>query len=314
MTRLFNAYVMVDWSAAAAARTGKDSVWIGVMKRDIRFRPTFEAFNPPTRAAAEKQLAEVMADLRRRSDRSLVGFDFALGYPAGTAEMLKLKKATWEAIWAFLAANVVDKADNTNNRFAVASKMNRLMTDQPWPFWGAPPKDAQRWLTSTKPFPPADFPLATLRHADLATQGVVPGKAGAKSVWQIFGNGTVGSQTLVGVPAVRRFVEAMGGKAQVWPFQTGWKALTPADLHPLEAVVAEVYPALVPAKPEPGEIADRAQVRTLCEHFAKLDEQGRLSDAFAPPKGADAALREMVEREEGWILGVYDGLGSDRSA
>ena len=304
MTRLFNAYVMVDWSAAASPKTGKDSVWIGVLKRDIRFRPTFEAFNPPTRTAAEKQLVEVMADLRRRNDRSLIGFDFALGYPAGTGELLKLKDPSWQGLWAFLTANVVDKADNTNNRFAVASKMNRLMTDQPWPFWGAPPKDAQRWLTSTKPTPPTDFPLAGLRRADLATQGVVAGKAGAKSVWQVFGNGTVGSQTLVGIPAVRRFLETLGDKAQVWPFQTGWKALTPVDVHPLEAVVAEVYPALVPAKPEPGEVADRAQVRTLCEHFAKLDEQGRLGEAFAPPKDADEALRAVVESEEGWILGA----------
>jgi hypothetical protein len=302
VTRLFNAYVMVDWSAAATAKTGKDSIWIGVLKRDIRFRPTFEAFNPPTRAAAEKQLVEVMADLRRRNDRSLIGFDFALGYPAGTADLLKLKAPTWEAMWSFLSANVVDKPDNTNNRFAVASKMNRLMTDQPYPFWGAPPKDAQRWLTTTKPALPADFALPQLRRTELATQGA--SKGGAKSVWQIFGNGTVGSQTLVGVPAVRRFLEAMGGKAAVWPFQTGWKALTPVDIHALEAVVAEVYPALVPAKPEPGEIVDRAQVRTLCEHFARMDEQGRLGSAFGPPDDMDEAAREAVEREEGWILGA----------
>jgi hypothetical protein len=302
VTRLFNAYVMVDWSAAATAKTGKDSIWIGVLKRDIRFRPTFEAHNPPTRAAAEKQLLEIMADLRRRNDRSLIGFDFALGYPAGAAEMLKLKTPTWDAMWAFLSANIVDKADNTNNRFAVASKMNRLMTDQPYPFWGAPAKDAQRWLTTTKPAVPSDFPLATLRRTETVTQGA--SKGGAKSVWQVFGNGTVGSQTLVGVPAVRRFLDAMGGKAKVWPFETGWKELTPVDVHPLEAVVAEIYPSLVPAKPEAGEIADRAQVRTLCEHFAKMDEQGRLGAAFAPDSDVDEATREVVEREEGWILGA----------
>ncbi len=260
MTRLFNAYVMVDWSAAGSPKTGKDSIWIGVLKRDIRFRPTFEAFNPPTRAAAEKLLLEIMADLRRRNDRSLVGFDFSLGYPAGTAEMLKLKAPTWEAMWAFLAANVVDKADNTNNRFAVAAKINRLMTDQPWPFWGAPSKDTQRWLTSTKPALPADFPLANLRQAEIAAQGA---KAAAKSVWQLFGNGTVGSQTLVGVPAVRRFLEAMGDKAQVWPFQTGWRELSPVDVHPLEAVVAEVYPALVPAGRDRGPGAGAHPVRAL---------------------------------------------------
>jgi hypothetical protein len=302
VARLFKAYVMVDWSAAATPKTGKDSVWIGVLKRDVRFQPTFEAFNPPTRAAAEKQLDAVMADLRRRGDGALVGFDFSLGYPAGTAAMLKLKSQDWRGLWAFLQSNVVDKPDNTNNRFQVAAKMNRLMTDQPWPFWGAPAKDAQRWLTSTKPAAPADFPLAYLRHAEAATQGL--GKAGAKSVWQVFGNGTVGSQTLVGVPAVARFLERLGDKATVWPFATGWRALDPVDVQGLEAVVAEVYPALVKPAPKPGEVADAAQVRALCEHFAKMDEQGRLGAAFAPPADTAAETVEAVEREEGWILGA----------
>ena len=49
MPRLFSAYVIVDWSAASKPTTGADSVWIGVLKRDVRFRLAFEAFNPPTR-------------------------------------------------------------------------------------------------------------------------------------------------------------------------------------------------------------------------------------------------------------------------
>jgi hypothetical protein len=302
MSRLFNAYVMVDWSSAAAPKTGKDSVWIGVIKRDIRFRPSFEAFNPPTRAAAEAQLKEIIADLRRRNDKALIGFDFNLGFPAGTAEALKLKSHDWSALWAFLAANVVDKADNTNNRFAVAAKMNRLMTDEARPFWGSPPKDAQRWLATTKPAEHgADVP-PVLRLTEEAAQGL--GKSAPKPVWQMMGAGSVGGQVMVGVPAVRRFLEFMGDKAVVWPFQTGWKAIAPADLDGREVVVAEIYPSLIPAKAEPGEIPDRAQVRALCEHFAKLDEQGRLGQAFAAPAGAAEASVEKVEREEGWILGV----------
>jgi hypothetical protein len=42
VTRLFSAYVIVDWSAAAKPNTGADSVWIGVLKRDARFRMHFE--------------------------------------------------------------------------------------------------------------------------------------------------------------------------------------------------------------------------------------------------------------------------------
>jgi hypothetical protein len=299
--RLFSAYVIVDWSAASAPKVGKDSIWIGVIKRDIRFRPTFEAHNPSTREEAMTALDAILADLRRRSERALIGFDFPLGYPAGTAAMLKLNPPDWSGLWKFLAANVVDKPTNLNNRFAVASKMNRLMTDEARPFWGAPAKDTQRWLAATKPEHSDDLPAA-LRHCELATKG--GGKSGAKTVWQIFGNGTVGSQAIVGIPRVRQLAEKLGDKGKVWPFQTGWKALTPADVEGLDAVIAEVYPALAPTKAEAGEVPDRAQVRALCEHFARLDEAGKLGELFAAPKGADEKLVAEVEREEGWILGA----------
>lgn len=302
MARLFGAYVVVDWSAASAPKTGKDSVWIGVVKRDIRFRPTFEAHNPKTRREAETLLRELLADFRRRSERALIGFDFPLGYPRGTAAALKLKSADWRGMWDFLAANAVDKPTNVNNRFSVAAKMNRLMTDEARPFWGAPANDAQRWLSSTKPVGTFDDTPPTFRHTEMATRG--RGKAGAKTVWQVFGNGTVGSQAILGVPAIKRLVDELGDKAVVWPMQTGWRALTSADLEGAEAVVAEVYPALAAVTAEPGEVLDRAQVRTLAELYARMDDRGELGRAFAPPKGVDDAVLADVEREEGWILGA----------
>ena len=302
MSRLFQAYVMVDWSAAAAPKQGKDSVWIGVLKRDIRFRPTFESFNPATRAEAETKLREILADLRRRGEKVLIGFDFNLGYPRGTATLLDLKSKDWAGLWAFLASNVVDKKDNTNNRFGVAAKMNRLMTDGAYPFWGCPAKDAQTWLTPTKatagdkPAPPA------FRHAEEAAQTGT--KTQPKSAWQLMGAGSVGGQIIVGIPAAKRLADELGDKAAVWPFTTGWKALTEADLEDKEVVIAEVYPSLFPAKADAGEAPDLAQVRTLCEHFAKLDEAGKLAPLFAAPKDADEGLVATVEREEGWILGL----------
>ena len=56
MPRLFSAYVIVDWSAASKPTTGADSVWIGVLKRDVRFRLAFESFNEATRSGAEALL------------------------------------------------------------------------------------------------------------------------------------------------------------------------------------------------------------------------------------------------------------------
>lgn len=295
MSRLFSAYVMVDWSASTAPKTGKDSIWIGVFKRDVRFRLAFEAHNPATRAEAAKVLRTIFAELKRKGEKTLVGFDFSFGFPAGTGKAMQLKDADWSGLWAFLAKDIVDKPTNVNNRFAVANKMNRLMTNEARPFWGAPAKDVQTWLATTKPAP-QDGDMPSLRHADMAAK--------AKSIWQLTGQGAVGGQSLVGIPVVKALADEMGDKAKIWPFQTGWKPLTPADVEDVDVVFAEVYPALVPVKAEPGEIADKAQMRALVEHFAKLDEQGKLGAAFGPGPDVKPATLAAVESEEGWILGL----------
>ena len=298
MSRLFSAYVIVDWSAAAKPSTGADSVWIGVAKRDVRFRLTFESHNPATRADAEKLLGSILDDFKKRSERALVGFDFPLGFPRGFAKALNLAgEQPWRAVWDQLDKMVKDKADNTNNRFGVGSEINRRMTGGPFPFWGCPPKDALTTLQPKRTRPHGEGDLPEFRHADQAAKG-------AASIWKLYYNGSVGGQAILGIPAVRRLKLARGEAVKAYPFETGFKALTEADLDGVDVVVTEVYPSLYKAQPLPGEVKDQAQVRVTAEYFAKLDEAGKLGAIFGPSKTADPAVVAAAETEEGWILGV----------
>jgi len=305
LARLFDAYIVADWTAAETKKLGDTSLWIGVAKRDVRFRLYTETHNVATRAEGEALLASILADHRKRGDRVLVGLDFNFGYPAGTAARLKLEgtagQAPWQLMWKFIASNIVDKADNTNNRYQVAAKMNRLMTDEAWPLWGAPAKQAQRWLTTTKPPAGSGADIPECRATENAAR---KGRLQPKSVWQMHGAGAVGGQTLVGIPAVRRLLESLGPSGAVWPFGTGWRALTPEDVEPLSALVVEVWPSMHETKPQPGEFKDQAQVRSTAEALARMDEAGDLAKAFAPPKDATPELIAQVEQEEGWILGA----------
>ena len=52
------------------------------------------------------------------------------------------------------------------------------------------------------------------------------------------------------------------------------------------------------------EIVDRVQVRVLARALAALDAAGRLDALFAGAPGLGAAERELVAREEAWILGA----------
>ena len=300
MARLFDAYVIADWTAAEGKKTGEQSLWIGVVKRDVRFRLAYEAYNPATRAEGEKLLKTILADLRKQGQRVLLGFDFALGLPEGVAKKLGLEGEPWAAVWKFMASNVVDKADNTNNRFAVAAKINRLMTDEARPFWGAPARYTQRWLASTKPAAPSrDIP--EFRRTEKAANKK---KAALKPIWQMHGAGVTGGQALLGMAVARRLADELGPSLAVWPFGTGWRALDRADVEPLDVLVVEVLPALFPTKPEPGETKSAAGVRGAAETIARLDDKGELAALFAPPKGTSEADVAAVQREEGWMLGA----------
>ena len=298
MARLFNAYVIVDWSAASKPTKGPDSIWIGVVKRDVRFRMTFESHNPSTRGQAETLIGSILDDRAKRSERTLLGFDFPLGFPRGLAAALKLPgEEPWRAVWNQIDRMVKDKPDNTNNRFGVGSEINRRLTGGPFPFWGVPPKDALTTLQPKKQRPHGPGDLPEFRHAELAAKG-------ASSPWKLFYQGSVGGQAILGIPVVRRLKLARGEAFQVWPFETGWRALDEAKLAGVEVVAAEVYPSLLKPQPQPGEPKDLAQVRALAEHFAREDEAGRLGALFGPPKDIAADVVLDAEHEEGWVLGA----------
>lgn len=301
--RLFDAIILIDWSAASRPVTGPDSVWIGIMKRDVRFRWTFEAHNPSTRAEAEKLVEAELAERRKRGERVLLGVDFPLGFPRGTAAALQLQtEPAWRAVWTQILGMVKDKPDNTNNRFAVGASLNRKMTGEAFPFWGCPATEAQTSLSVKRPRAHGAADVPEFRLTEEAAKG-------AQSVWKLFYNGSVGGQALVGLPVVKRWRDApqRAERARIWPFETGLRALGTAELEAIDLVIVEIYPALVKElRPEakPGEVKDLAQIRALAEYLSALDEAGRLSPLFAGVKPLAADERVKVEQEEGWILGA----------
>ena len=98
-----------------------------------------EPCNCSTRLAALEWLVEML----ERRGRTLVGFDFAFGYPAGFASAHRMgagaesdRAAAWLRTARHLAGRVEESARNQNNRHAVASALNRAIGGGPGPFWG----------------------------------------------------------------------------------------------------------------------------------------------------------------------------------
>lgn len=298
VARLFNAYVVARWSAASKPTTGADSIWIGVLKRDLRFRLAFEAHNPPTRAAGEALIASILEDRIKRRERTLLALDFPLGFPRGLAAGLKLTGAEpWRAVWDQLARMVKDKADNTNNRFGVGSEINRRLTGGPFPFWGCPPRDTLTTLQPKRTREHMAEDVPEFRHVEATRKGPTP-------IWKLYYNGAVGGQSILGIPMLRRLHARFGPGLRVWPFETGWKALAETDLAGVDVVAAEVSDLSLKPAAAGGELKETAQVRGLAEHLARLDEGGKLGAQFGPSRRLAPEVMRTVESEEGWALGA----------
>ena len=288
MTVRFHRIAVVDWSASSTPTTGPDSIWIGVLDTADR---RVELSNPHTRAAAAEQLE----NLCRLPGAMLLGVDFSLGYPAGTAAALGLAGQPVGAMWSHLAELVDDDERNRNNRWRVAADLNRAIGAPQ--FWGAPITHAGPWLPTTRPAAP---PLAQWRETEhvLRARGSRP-----FSVWQLLGVGSVGSQSLTGIPMLhglrRRLPE---GAVRVWPFDTGLTddPLEGVDHESSHTVVAEVWPSSIDSRHVDHPVKDARQVIAMAHHLREQLDAGTAS--FASP--AARAAGQRVLDEEGWVLGV----------
>jgi molybdopterin-guanine dinucleotide biosynthesis protein B len=275
----FDRVIVVDWSAAnlpTSATNRANSIWVGCHDAEGGIE-----WHHRTRATAEAQIVTLITAAQAQGQRLLVGFDFAFGYPAGFAARLT-GKATAPAVWHWLAGAIRDDAENRNNRFDVASQINAAFPEGPGPFWSHP--SGQNW--PGLPFRRAGIDYAAMGLAEArAAEVAVPR---AKSPWMLFNPGSVGSQSLLGLPMIHRLSQLP--EVAVWPFDP---AIAPV-------VIAEVYPSLLAGEVAilanaEGLTADQAQVRLLSRALFRLSGADRLAPLFdAPPEA----------REEGWILGA----------
>ncbi len=278
---LFDRYIAVDWSAANERRTGKDSIWVA----ELGPEGSRLSLNPPTRTEAMELLIERIRAARNAGERIMVGFDFVFGYPRGAARAIS-GKAGWRAMWEAIGAAVTDSSENKSNRFEVAAGFNRTL--ELAHFWGHPPHHRYADLAPTRPLH-GYLHIAEHRLAERYTRGPQP-------VWKLSGVGSVGSQSMLGIPRLRQLL-AEFPDAAVWPFETDFE-------RSLQLVtLVEIYPSMFPitGKVEPK---DREQVEVSVARFADLDAMGFLGEFLSAPGILLANQRRDAIEEEGWIAGV----------
>lgn len=296
---LFDAYLMVDWSANSKPKTGKDSIWWCLVDRQDNQHDIRAIANPATREQAIYKIRQVLLEAVGSDQRILVGFDFAYGYPKGFAQHIGLStRESWLGVWRELASRIEDGGNNSNNRFNVAAALNKRISGVDAPFWGCPASQSGQYLGTGKP--------DSRRTSDLREFRISETRVRVHSTWKLFYNGSVGGQVLLGLPRLYqlRTDPELEQVSCVWPFETGLRSLSKRILAEKRIVHAEIYPSLIRVQAGPGEVKDQLQVQNLALHFAQLDRDGCLGELFGGDPRLSDRERRVVEREEGWILGV----------
>lgn len=304
---LFDAYVVVDWSAASRPRTGRDSIWIATARGDGTRLDVAEPVNPRTRRDAEDRIADLLQGYVARRRRVLIGFDFPYGYPRGLARALGVSggASPWRAAWDLLRERIRDDERNVNNRFEVASEMNARMGAGSGPFWGCPPRRQTQQLR-TRRKGEWDFPFSTTRELVLHRLRETESRMkGVQETWKLLGAGSVGSQALLGIPCVARLRDrpTLDPHSRVWPFETGFSPRPSPNVGPF-ILHAEIWPGVVKIDGTLHPVRDAAQVLSLARHAAELDEKAALGRWFGEPPRLTGSARRVCLEEEGWILGA----------
>ena len=217
----------------------------------------FATSNPATRSDGLCPTGRVDS----RPGTTLLGVDFSLGYPAGTASTLGLQRRA--------VAGDVGRAQQSGRR-------RRRQHEQPFrggggtqctdrscarPVLGMPANRRSASLTSTKVAPDPLDEWRIVEH-ELRRVGRRP-----FSGWQLLGAGSVGSQSLLGIPRLARLeasLVAAGRSVDVWPFGR-WDGVAP----PPDVVIAEVWPSLHRLPELRGRVRDEVQVVETARRLAE---------------------------------------------
>lgn len=288
---LFEQYIIIDWSAANRPKRGKDSIWIAVADHAADL-PSIENFS--TRHSAMERVTLMIEQAVTHGRKTFLGFDFAFGYPAGAAKIMT-GKADWSTLWTMLSKMISDDDKNCSNRFRVGAALNKAhFPPGQHPFWGHPHQHNYTGLCPTK--------SSTMPEALKEKRLVELCRSSTKSVWQLAYSGSVGSQSLVGIPRLQALRKGrLSDYIAIWPFETNF-----SENLSKPVIIAEVYPSIFPVHPRPEEVKDAAQVRTLATNFAQMDKKGKFKAFLDQPGWMTEEQVHIVLHEEGWIVGINE--------
>lgn len=283
---LFDVYMAVDFTGS------KD---LGVQRSSIAFAELERGLAPDvrkrfTRSTVADHLLERITEHNQKGKRVLFGFDFQYSFPKGFWKALTGLPESWTGILEGIAKGVAGlpsvREEPVSNAREWADKANERITrrlrTKVGPFWGP--------HFSPQPTDPKfSFSLGTFEKLRTVENRV----AGFKPIFQLGGRGTVGLQSLCGLPHLfylRNNCIQHKIALHCWPFD-GWDPNNSAHF------LVEWYPAIQ----NQGRKSHEQDAKACVEWAKAIDEKGQMSKYLLPDLPDNDKAKATVE---GWVLGV----------
>lgn len=283
---LFDVYMAVDFSGSRASGTQRRSIAFAELERGL----TANVRKGFTRATVAGHLLERIIHHNHKGKRVLFGFDFQYSFPKGFWNALTGLPESWRSILEGMAKGVAGlppvEEEPVSNAREWAHKANgriigRLRT-KIGPFWG--PHFPSQPTDPRFPFSPDAFEKFRSVENRLTS---------FKPIFQLGGQGTVGLQSLCGIPHLFYLCNnCFHHKIALhcWPFD-GW------DLDSTAHVLVEWYPAIQ----NQGRKSHEQDARACVQWARDVDHKGQMSKYFLPDLPHCDKTKAAVE---GWVIGV----------
>ncbi|MBM3131717.1 MAG: hypothetical protein FJZ95_01625 [Chloroflexi bacterium] len=283
---LFDVYIAIDFSGSRDVARQKSSIAFAEVEHGSSPRVEKDRFS---RFDVVLYLIQRIPHHVSRGKTVLCGFDFSYSFPQGLWHSATDLPENWGDMIRGMANGVanlpaiVEKPESNTRKWAemVNSRIARNLSVQAGPFWGP------GFSRSTNP----GFPFSKAQFGEFRL--VEKRAPGFKTIFQIGGAGSVGLQSLCGIPYLFHLQTTCAQQKvslHSWPFD-GWEP------EGSSAVLVEWYPALYNRETKSHESDALA-----CVTWARdLDQRGELRDYFVPALSDAEKAQAAIE---GWVLGV----------
>lgn len=299
---MFDIFIAIDFSASnkpSSKKPKSDALWASIL--EVESEKIYTKYFR-TRQECFEFLKNKFNIYSRENMNILVGYDFDFGFPYGFSQASKIKETIpWKSNWKYLTNNIEDNLDNSNNRFQVADKLNKLISNKEGPFYGVPLKQRTNTLNTKGcefPYKVGDLRLQKKRICEIKEPKAHP-------VWKLLGTGSVGGQSLMGIPFLYKLskLNFKNTDQHIWPFTTGFNYPN-LSIGKANILHCEIWPGILNEYLDKKiKIKDKAQVIKIVQWFLLWQEKGKLNKLMAPPSWVTTEQIKKIIEEEGWVIG-----------